>query len=47
LTVLAADFDTREAVVADLSANGFGVGRELFDVFRRNAGPATSGAMSL
>ncbi|MGL4321265.1 MAG: dihydroxy-acid dehydratase, partial [Paracoccaceae bacterium] len=47
LTVLAPDFDSREPVMADLSANGFGVGRELFDVFRRNAGPATSGAMSL
>jgi phosphogluconate dehydratase len=47
LTVLADDFDAREAVVADLSANSHGVGRELFEVFRRNAGPATSGAMSL
>jgi phosphogluconate dehydratase len=28
----------------DLSANGHGVGRELFDLFRRNAGPASLGA---
>ena len=47
LTVLAADFATREVVVADLSANSHGMGRELFEMFRRNAGPATSGAMSL
>jgi phosphogluconate dehydratase len=24
--------------------NSFGVGRELFDIFRNNAGPAKSGA---
>jgi phosphogluconate dehydratase len=47
LTVLAPDFETRAPVTVDLSANGFGVGRELFEVFRRNAGPATSGAMVL
>jgi phosphogluconate dehydratase len=47
LTVLVPDFETRAPVTVDLSANGYGLGRELFDVFRRNAGPATSGAMSL
>jgi phosphogluconate dehydratase len=47
LSVLAPDFDARDPVVVDLSANGHGIGRELFEVFRRNAGPATSGAMSL
>jgi phosphogluconate dehydratase len=47
LTVLAPDFDAREAVTVDLTANTHGVGRELFEVFRRNAGPATAGAMSL
>jgi phosphogluconate dehydratase len=47
LSVLAPDFDARDPVVVDLSANGHGMGRELFEVFRRNAGPATSGAMSL
>ncbi len=44
LACLAPDFDTRAPVTADLSANGFGVGRELFDAFRRHVGPATSGA---
>jgi phosphogluconate dehydratase len=47
LTVLTPDFETRAPVTVDLSANGYGLGRELFDVFRRNAGPATSGATSL
>jgi len=28
----------------DLSANSQGVGRELFEIFRQNAGPATAGA---
>lgn len=28
----------------DLSNNSFGVGRELFDIFRKNAGPAKAGA---
>ncbi|NCO16758.1 MAG: phosphogluconate dehydratase, partial [Alphaproteobacteria bacterium] len=44
LTVLAADFDARPAVVADLAANRVGNGRELFEAFRRNVGPATDGA---
>ncbi|WP_193141111.1 phosphogluconate dehydratase [Meridianimarinicoccus sp. MJW13] len=34
----------RPAVEPDLSANGFGMGRELFSAFRANVGPATSGA---
>ncbi|WP_374397909.1 phosphogluconate dehydratase [Tabrizicola sp.] len=44
LTVLASDFDTRAPVVADLSANEHGIGRELFAAFRRHAGPADTGA---
>ena len=44
LTVLAADFDARAPVVADLSANEHGIGRELFAAFRRHAGPADTGA---
>ncbi len=44
LTALVPDFDTRTPVVADLSGNAHGTGRELFEVFRRNAGPATTGA---
>ncbi|WP_375173098.1 phosphogluconate dehydratase [Pseudooceanicola sp.] len=31
----------------DLSANKFGIGRELFEVFRQNAGPATTGAANV
>ncbi|MDP4031496.1 MAG: phosphogluconate dehydratase [Pseudorhodobacter sp.] len=44
LAVLAPDFDSRPAVMADLSANSHGLGRELFAAFRRNVGPATEGA---
>ncbi len=44
LTCLATDFEARPPVVADLSANQAGLGRELFAAFRRNVGPATEGA---
>ena len=44
LSVLAAGFDARPAVAADLSANGWGTGRELFEIFRRTVGPSTEGA---
>lgn len=47
LEVLEADFDTREAVMIDLSANSVGLGRELFEVFRQNAGNATEGAATI
>jgi len=47
LEVLADDFDTRAPVTADLSANRTGIGRELFEMFRRNAGPAATGAASI
>ncbi|MBB4104623.1 phosphogluconate dehydratase [Allorhizobium borbori] len=40
----AAEFAGRELVEADLSANEFGLGRELFASFRRIAGPADQGA---
>ena len=43
LTVLAPDFDSRAPVTADLSANEFGIGRELFAAFRRHVGPAETG----
>jgi phosphogluconate dehydratase len=43
LTVLAPDFASRDAVVADLSANEHGIGRELFAAFRRHAGSAETG----
>ena len=44
LTCLAPDFAARDPVVADLSANRHGIGRELFDAFRRTVGAADTGA---
>jgi phosphogluconate dehydratase len=44
LTALVPDFDIRAPVTADLSANEFGLGRELFAAFRRNVGAADTGA---
>ncbi|ETX16416.1 phosphogluconate dehydratase [Roseivivax halodurans JCM 10272] len=41
---LAEDFDSREAVTADLTDNGHGVGREIFEVFRKNVGLSSNGA---
>ncbi|MCQ2005304.1 phosphogluconate dehydratase [Rhizobium sp. NRK18] len=42
-----AEFDTRQPVVADLSENEFGMGRELFAPFRLAAGTADTGASVL
>ncbi len=39
-----AEFDARPLAAPDLSANGYGLGRELFEVFRTSVGPATHGA---
>ena len=47
LTVLSDDFENRTPVVADLSANELGIGRELFAAFRRNVGAATEGAAAI
>jgi phosphogluconate dehydratase len=47
LSVLAADFDSRAPVTADLSANSHGIGRELFESFRRNVGASDTGACTL
>ena len=44
LDVKGVDLSTREAACPDLTGNGNGVGRELFDVFRRNAGTSDTGA---
>ncbi|MEO8668047.1 MAG: phosphogluconate dehydratase [Bauldia sp.] len=44
LTVLAADFATREPETLDLSANQVGMGRDMFRLFRANAMPAEMGA---
>ena len=41
------DLSGRSPATPDLSANARGLGRELFDIFRRNVGPATSGAGSV
>ena len=38
------EFAAREAVTSDLSGNEFGLGRELFRMFRANAQPAEMGA---
>ncbi|BBU56388.1 phosphogluconate dehydratase [Mameliella alba] len=44
IETLAEDFDSREPVQADLTGNGHGVGRELFEAFRQNVGLASNGA---
>ncbi|KMK66921.1 phosphogluconate dehydratase [Puniceibacterium sp. IMCC21224] len=44
ISCLAPDFEGRTPATADLSDNGHGVGRELFEVFRRNVGLASNGA---
>lgn len=44
LACLTPGFDARPAIHPDLAANGQGLGRELFETFRRSVGPATTGA---
>ncbi|MCC5959386.1 MAG: phosphogluconate dehydratase [Rhodobacteraceae bacterium] len=44
LDVLEDGFDTRTPVTADLSANEFGLGREMFAAFRQAVGDSTEGA---
>jgi phosphogluconate dehydratase len=44
LGVVGVDLASRAPVTPDLSHNGWGIGRELFEAFRKGAGPATSGA---
>lgn len=44
LSVTASGFDARPNITVDLSANSHGIGRELFDVFRRNVGTSETGA---
>jgi phosphogluconate dehydratase len=44
LSVLTPGVADRAPATPDLSANSHGVGRELFEIFRQNAGPATMGA---
>jgi len=38
------DLSGRSHATPDLSANAQGLGRELFEIFRRNVGPSTEGA---
>ncbi len=44
IEVLEPGFDGRAAQVADLSGNAFGLGREMFEVFRNTCGQASQGA---
>jgi phosphogluconate dehydratase len=44
LSCLTPGFETRPAVVADLSAHQTGIGRDLFAAFRAHVGPSTMGA---
>jgi phosphogluconate dehydratase len=44
LEALVDGFDARTPVVADLTANGYGIGRELFGMFRQVVGTAETGA---
>ena len=44
IEVLDPDFADRAPVSGDLAANAAGMGREMFEIFRRNAGLATHGA---
>ncbi|MBE9636942.1 phosphogluconate dehydratase [Salipiger mangrovisoli] len=44
LQCLTEGFADRESATADLSGNGHGVGRELFEAFRQNVGLASNGA---
>jgi phosphogluconate dehydratase len=44
LDVLMPGFDARPLATPDLSANSHGIGRELFETFRRNVGASTDGA---
>jgi phosphogluconate dehydratase len=44
LETMAEGFEARAPVTPDLSANHYGLGRELFETFRAQVGPATEGA---
>jgi len=44
IDVIGVDLDKREMAAADLTGNGNGIGRELFEVFRQNCGFASDGA---
>ena len=44
LEVLSPDVQSRASATPDLSDNGHGIGRELFEVFRQTAGTSDTGA---
>jgi phosphogluconate dehydratase len=44
IAVLEDKFEAREPVTADLSGNGWGHGREMFEMFRRTVGLSSAGA---
>jgi len=44
LQVCDVDMSTRTPAVADLTGNGNGVGRELFEMFRQTVGQSSNGA---
>ena len=44
IDVIGVDLDKRDLATADLTGNGNGVGREIFEIFRRNCGYASDGA---
>lgn len=47
LQAVETDLDSRAPVLADLSDSGYGMGREMFEMFRSRAGDAASGACSV
>jgi phosphogluconate dehydratase len=47
LEVQIENFGSRPSVSIDLSDNQYGLGRELFDIFREHVGPTSEGANSV
>ncbi len=47
ISVLAKDFESRAQARADLSGNTVGLGREMFEVFRKSCGASSEGACAL
>ena len=47
LEVQIEDLESRPSVSVDLSDNQYGLGRELFNIFRENVGPTSEGANSV
>ena len=47
LEVQTENFESRSSVSIDLSDNQYGLGRELFNIFRENDGPTSEGANSV